>query len=126
MLVFRNQERYWRESVFEGVGIVRAALDESYGVGKVSIGSAALRWLNHHSLMSSDHGGGVSSEVTHLTIFLSLSLFHPLDVIILGASKLEHLVNNLEACQEEPLDQRMYIATTIPDFTICVCVCVQV
>ena len=44
--------------MFEGMGLVKAALDESYGAGKVGVASAALRWLNHHSLMSPDHGGG--------------------------------------------------------------------
>ncbi|XP_064392716.1 aflatoxin B1 aldehyde reductase member 3-like [Halichondria panicea] len=51
------RDRYWRESVFKGVELVRGALDESYGVGKVSLVSAAYRWLNHHSQLSPEHGG---------------------------------------------------------------------
>ena len=53
----RYRDRYWRESVFKGVELVRGALDESYGVGKVSLVSAAYRWLNHHSQLSPEHGG---------------------------------------------------------------------
>ena len=43
--------------MFEGMALVQSALEESYGKGAVSMVSAALRWLNHHSLMSPDHGG---------------------------------------------------------------------
>ncbi|CAI8054992.1 Aflatoxin B1 aldehyde reductase member 2 [Geodia barretti] len=78
-------DRFWRKSVFDGLDLVRAALDESYGVGQVAMISAALRWLNHHSQLSPDHG----------------------DAIIIGASKMEHLVSNLEACEEGPLDKRV-------------------
>jgi aflatoxin B1 aldehyde reductase len=79
------RDRFWRQSVFDGLDLVRAALDESYGVGQVGMASAALRWLSHHSQLSPDHG----------------------DAIIIGAGKLEHLVSNLEACEEGPLDKRV-------------------
>lgn len=50
-------DRFWRTSVFEGLSLVRSALDECYGVEKVNLVSAAFRWLNHHSIMTPDHGG---------------------------------------------------------------------
>ena len=34
-----------------------SALEECYGVGSVSLLSAAFRWLNHHSAMSPEYGG---------------------------------------------------------------------
>ena len=36
---------------------MRKALDESYGADKVSLVSAAFRWLNHHSQLSPEHDG---------------------------------------------------------------------
>ena len=51
------RDRFWRPSVFEGLRLVRAALDKSYGTDQVSLVSAAFRWLNHHSLMTPDSGG---------------------------------------------------------------------
>ena len=61
----RYQNRYWRETVFEGVSLVEAALEESYGKGQESLASAALRWVNHHSLMSPEHGGIVTLDTHH-------------------------------------------------------------
>ena len=57
MSPYRYRDRYWRGSVFKGVELVMGALDESYGVGGVSLVSAAYRWLNHHSQLSPEHGG---------------------------------------------------------------------
>ena len=51
------QERFWRETVFNGMAGVRKALDEAYGAGKVSMVSAAFRWMNHHSVMKPEYGG---------------------------------------------------------------------
>ena len=62
------RKRFWRESVFEGVDLVRAALDESYGPGQVNLVSAAFRWLNHHSQMSPDCGGQSTVPVTYTHI----------------------------------------------------------
>lgn len=57
---FRYRERFWRESTFQGIELVRGALDQAYGAGKVSLVSAAFRWLNHHSLMQPEYNGGWS------------------------------------------------------------------
>ena len=51
------REQYWRESTFNGLKLVRSALDEAFGAGKVSLISAAFRWLNHHSQMKPEYNG---------------------------------------------------------------------
>ena len=56
-VTYRYRDRYWRESTFKGVDLVRSALDEAYGAGKVSLVSAAFRWLNHHSQMKPECNG---------------------------------------------------------------------
>ena len=118
-------DRFWRQSVFEGLRLVRAALDDSYGADQVSLVSAAFRWMNHHSLMTPDAGGilyNTHSLPLHLSLSLSLLLFPPSlpptsDAIILGVSKMDHLEANLKACEEGPLHESEYIATptTTPD-----------
>lgn len=57
MLITRYVERYWRPTVFKGLQLIRNALDRRYGVNKVSLVNAALRWLTHHSYLSPDNGG---------------------------------------------------------------------
>ena len=57
-------------------------------------------------------------------VFLALS--SPLDAIIIGASKMEHLVSNLEACEEGPLDKRMSLVPMYQFVTVFVCVYVGV
>ena len=43
--------------MFEGVDLIQKALDDAYGLGKVSMVSAALQWLCHHSELSPEHHG---------------------------------------------------------------------
>jgi len=57
MLYISLRKRYWRESTFKGIDLVRSALDEVYGAGKVSLVSAAFRWLTHHSQMKPEFNG---------------------------------------------------------------------
>lgn len=78
------RDRFWRESIFDGVELVQRTLEEVYGKGQVSLVQAVFRWMNHHSQMKA-----------------------PGDGIIIGCSRLEHLVANLDACQEGPLDTRV-------------------
>lgn len=88
--------------MFEGIGIVRKALDTAYGTGKVSMVSAAFRWLNHHSKMKPEHNGESPGSMVWSGCCPSVAT----DAIILGASCLEHLNSNMDACKEGPLDQR--------------------
>lgn len=64
--LYSYQDRFWRKPVFEGVELIQKALDDAYGAGKVSMVSAALRWLCHHSKLSSEHHGQ----------FFILALYH--------------------------------------------------
>lgn len=79
------RQRYWRESVFKGLELIQKALDETYGVGKVSMLNATFRWMQHHSQLSPEKD----------------------DCIMLGSSTPEHIYANLDACQEGPLDPRI-------------------
>ena len=63
----RLRQRYWHESTFKGVEMVHSALDEVYGTGKVSLVSAAFRWLQHHSQMKPEcNGEGDSLSAIHV------------------------------------------------------------
>ena len=64
-----HRGRYWNESYFDGLDIIRPVA-EKHGL---TIAEVALRWLEHHSLMSNEMG----------------------DSIIVGASSTKHLEGNL-------------------------------
>lgn len=63
------RKRYWNEKYFEALGIVEEA-SKKHDIG---VGEAALRWLNHHSLLKREYG----------------------DAIIIGASSVAHIEENL-------------------------------
>lgn len=71
------QSRYWKESYFRAVDIVSEACD-SAGIPDAE---AALRWIAFHSFLSNERGDG----------------------IIIGASKLSQLEQNLSALDKGPL-----------------------
>ena len=55
------KNRFWKQSMFDGVELVRKALEESYGKAddgslKVSMVDASLRWLMRHSLLGKGDG----------------------------------------------------------------------
>ena len=100
--LYRYRDRYWRESAFRGMELVRKTLEEVYGVDKVSLVRATFRWLNHHSAMKPEYNG--EKLATFFT--LTTTSFNITDGIILGASKLNHLMANMDACEEGPLDER--------------------
>ncbi len=64
---YRN--RYWKESFFEAVGL----LTEKCREADINLSEAAFRWLAHHSCLDESQG----------------------DAIIIGASKINHLEENL-------------------------------
>ena len=70
-------DRYWNETTFEALDNIRRAC----GDHGLTMDSAALRWLGRHSGLSARRGDG----------------------IIIGASRLEHLEANLNACEEGDL-----------------------
>ncbi len=71
--------RYWKKSFFEGVEIIREAA-EKHGIGTVE---ATYRWLACHSMLNGERG----------------------DAILIGASKLEHLRQNMAAVEAGPLPE---------------------
>ena len=89
------QNRYWKKSYFDAVDILKAACEKE-GITTVE---ATYRWLAHHSMLRADRG----------------------DAVIIGASKLNHLAQNLETMKAGPLGGDMLEAferawkTTRPD-----------
>ena len=71
--------RYWKKSFFDAVELIRAAA-ERHGLTTVE---ATYRWLAYHSMLSGARG----------------------DAILIGASKLSHLRQNLETVQAGPLPE---------------------
>jgi len=74
-------DRYWREDYFSVLQRLGNACDD-LGVKPVEV---AMSWLVNHSLLDAHKGDG----------------------IILGASKIDHLTQNMAACAHPPLDQRI-------------------
>lgn len=71
------QARYWKKSFFEAVDHIKTICEKN----GVSVVEATLRWLKWHSMLNAERG----------------------DAIIIGASKLNHLKQNLEALERGPL-----------------------
>jgi len=71
-------DRYWKKDYFDVLQALRDACAES-GLKPVAV---AMSWLINHSLMDAERG----------------------DAIILGASSLDHLRQNMTACEQAPLD----------------------
>ena len=73
------RKRYWKQSYFDAVDEIRKAC-EAEGIPMVE---AAYRWLCNHSMMDATKGDG----------------------ILLGASKITHMVQNMEAAKKGELPQ---------------------
>lgn len=73
------QKRYWKKSFFEAVDLLK----EACAGEEITLVEAVFRWLLYHSMLNGDRG----------------------DAVILGASKLSHLTQNLEAAEKGPLPQ---------------------
>ena len=71
------QNRYWKKSYFDAVEILKDACGKE-GITTVE---AAYRWLAYHSMLKEERGDG----------------------IIIGASKLNHLKQNMETIKAGPL-----------------------
>ncbi len=89
------QNRYWKKSYFEAVEILREACERE----SITTVEATYRWLANHSMLREDRGDG----------------------IIVGASKLSHLQQNMATMKAGPLPERLLDAfeqawaTTAPD-----------
>lgn len=77
------QNRYWKRSCFDAVALLKAAADK-HGMTVIE---ATYRWLAHHSMLDGERG----------------------DAIIMGASKLDHLRQNMAAIKAGPLPEDMLV-----------------
>lgn len=73
------RDRYWKQSYFEAVEAIKQACD----IEGIPMVEAAYRWLVNHSQMEADKGDG----------------------ILLGASRIEQMTQNMAAAQKGTLPQ---------------------
>lgn len=78
------QGRYWKKSFFDAVDVIKIAA-ERHGI---TIIEATYRWLAYHSMLNGDRG----------------------DAILIGASKLNHLISNMETVKAGPLPEDIVAA----------------
>ena len=71
------QGRYWKKSFFDGFKIIQEACEKQ----RITTVEAAYRWLAYHSMLDGNRG----------------------DAILIGASKLSHLKQNMEVVKSGPL-----------------------
>ena len=75
------QKRYWKKSFFEAVALIRKT-GEKYGINTIE---ATYRWLAFHSMLDGSRG----------------------DAILIGASKLGHLQQNMDTLKAGSLPEEM-------------------
>ena len=73
------QGRYWKKSYFDAVDLIKKAADK-HGITSIE---ATYRWLAYHSMLNGDRG----------------------DAILIGASKLNHLQQNMATVKAGPLPE---------------------
>lgn len=78
------QGKYWKKSNFDAIDVIRSAI-EPYGISMIE---ATYRWLAYHSMLNVDRG----------------------DAILVGASKQQHLIQNLETVKAGPLPEAVVLA----------------
>ncbi|KAG5639627.1 hypothetical protein H0H81_010829 [Sphagnurus paluster] len=69
--------RYWKDPYFEALSVIRSAAEAH----KLTLPEVALRWVSHHSYLGRDHG----------------------DAVLIGASSLNHIEQNLLDLEKGPL-----------------------
>lgn len=75
------RSRYWTPSYFKALEIVDKAAEKA----GLTMAEVALRWVNHHSMMKREEG----------------------DAIIIGASSVKHLEDNLNDLEKGPLPEEV-------------------
>lgn len=78
------QGRYWKRSFFDALNIIKEAATK-HGITTIE---ATYRWLAYHSMLNGDRG----------------------DAILIGASKLTHLKQNMETIKAGPLPEDVVTA----------------
>ncbi|KAJ7330430.1 Aldo/keto reductase [Mycena albidolilacea] len=79
---YRN--RYWKPAYFEALAAIRPVV-EAHGL---TMAEVALRWISHHSLLRREHG----------------------DAVLIGASSLAHIEQNLVNLEKGPLPDEVVAA----------------
>ncbi len=118
------RDRFWKQENFAAIEVVRAAIAESEFEGeKPTPTLAALRWIVHHSRLDGAKGGILIHSPLpilfkdslfyyySLLVFICNNISSPVlpchsliaDAVILGASKIGHLEENIHACKAGPL-----------------------
>jgi aflatoxin B1 aldehyde reductase len=72
-----HHSRYWNDAYFDALDLLRASAEKH----SISVGEIAMRWLKHHSQLKEQLG----------------------DAIIIGASNVAHLTQNLKDLEGSPL-----------------------
>ena len=78
------QGRYWKKSFFDAVDLIKTTA-EKHGITSIE---ATYRWLAYHSMLDEKRG----------------------DAILIGASKLNHLIQNMETVKAGPLPEDVVAA----------------
>lgn len=78
------QGRYWKKSFFDALDVLRAACEKE----NITTIEATYRWLAYHSMLNAERG----------------------DAILIGASKLNHLISNMETVKAGPLSDDIVAA----------------
>ncbi|KAI0816020.1 Aldo/keto reductase [Trametes gibbosa] len=73
--------RYWKEPYFRALAEIEAVAQKH----SLTLAEVALRWISHHSLMSRDHG----------------------DAVLIGASSVKHIKENLVDLEKGPLPEEV-------------------
>ena len=71
------QGKYWKKSNFDALGVIREAIEPH----NMTMIEATYRWLAYHSMLNGDRG----------------------DAILIGASKINHLIENMNSVKAGPL-----------------------
>ena len=71
------RSRYWNEPYFAALSKIEAAA----AARGLTLAEVALRWISHHSLMKREHG----------------------DAVLIGASSVKHIEENLVDLEKGPL-----------------------
>ncbi|KAF5391077.1 hypothetical protein D9757_003113 [Collybiopsis confluens] len=78
------RHRYWNEPYFEAMGSIQTVAEKH----NLTMAEVALRWVSHHSLMKREYG----------------------DAILIGASSLKHIEQNMIDLEKGPLPQEVVTA----------------
>ncbi|KAF8964664.1 Aldo/keto reductase [Flammula alnicola] len=76
---YRN--RYWKEPYFKALASIRAVAEKH----NLTLTEVALRWISHHSLLKREYG----------------------DAVLIGASSLKHIEENLVDLEKGPLPEEV-------------------